>query len=548
MVAGVSVGGDNLPRDPLPDVERPPGPYLPPLLPSAARTRRDLPRVELELLLEELEARAMELPDKGLRLYIERAWPILEPAAPFIHGWYIDAIADFLSALTARQFHDGILLMPPRCAKSISAAVMWPTWSWGPRNRPSDKWIFNTYRLDLSLRDSGKRRILMSSPWYQQRWGDRFALGTERFRSDSSAKYENDRAGYHMSTSVGAGNTGEGADVLVFDDCNNIAEIYSEIARESVIRWFNEVMMTRRNNAAAVRLVVQQRGHQRDLAGALMEQGGWEVLRLPNEYDPRARCTVPAIQFVDPRTEPGELLCTARINPEQTAQLKTSLGSFAYTCQFQQQSVPDEGGIWKKAWWRYWVPSFHPLAGKPDENGRPIFTLPRHFDQRLHTWDMNFKQTVMGSYVCGVAFGRWKTLAFILDMYRERVGFVETLDAVRGLVRAHPAAAIYVEGKANGPAVIDVLRLEIPGLIESNVEVSKIARAQAASPHVEAGNYVLPHPSLYPWVAVAVEECKLFPNAANDDVVDCLTLADRYLFIQQPFTEKRFAQGSDHGI
>jgi predicted phage terminase large subunit-like protein len=515
---------------------------------AAADEGERTPRAILEQLLEEMETRAMEQARGGLRLFIERAWAVLEPATPFVPGFHIDAIADLLSAITNGQVLNALLLIPPRFAKSLSAAVFWPAYHWGPANKPSSKWIFNTYRLDLSLRDSGKRRILMGHPWYQRRWGSRFTLGTERFRADNSAKYENDRSGYHLSTSVGGGNTGEGANVLVFDDCNNIAEIYSEIARENVIRWFNEVMATRRNDALAARLVVQQRGHERDLAGALLQQGGWDVLCLPNEYDPKRRCVLPAIGFVDPRTEPGELLCPARVSADQTAQLRTALGEQAYSAQFQQLAVPAEGGIWKRAWWRYWVPPLHPLAGTLDENGRPILTLPRRFDRRIHTWDMTFKRTTSGSYVCGMAWGKWKTLAFLLDRYRERASFTESLDAVRDLSRRYPTQAVYVEGKANGDAVLDVLRLEIEGLIESKTERGKEEYAHAASPHVQAGNYVLPHPSLFPWMPDMLARLTFFPNAQYDDEVDTITQADRQLFIQQPFDDRRFVQGSDHGI
>ena len=65
---------------------------------------------------------------------------------------------------------------------------------------------------------------------------------------------------------------------------------------------------------------------------------------------------------------------------------------------------------------------------------------------------------------------------------------------------------------------------------------------------MQAGNYVLPHPSIHPWTTTIRLETRAFPNAAHDDIVDCITLADRYLYLTTPFTERNFAQGSDHGI
>lgn len=57
-----------------------------------------------------------------------------------------------------------------------------------------------------------------------------------------------------------------------------------------------------------------------------------------------------------------------------------------------------------------------------------------------------------------------------------------------------------VEDKANGPAVIQMLRREIPGLISINPVGGKVVRAQAVSPDVEAGNVYLPLPEIAPWV------------------------------------------------
>jgi hypothetical protein len=47
-----------------------------------------------------------------------------------------------------------------------------------------------------------------------------------------------------------------------------------------------------------------QRLHEDDLTGHLLEQGGWQHLCLPAEYEPAH----PFVWPDDPRTEPGELL------------------------------------------------------------------------------------------------------------------------------------------------------------------------------------------------------------------------------------------------
>ena len=107
---------------------------------------------------------------------------------------------------------------------------------------------------------------------------------------------------------------------------------------------------------------------------------------------------------------------------------------------------------------------------------------------------------------------------YLLDQVRGRMSFTETLRAIRSLSAKWPQAVRkLIEDKANGTAVIDVLRKEIPGLIPVEPEGGKIVRANAVTAVAEAGNIYLPNPSIAPWVHDFVEEHAVFPNGANDD-------------------------------
>jgi predicted phage terminase large subunit-like protein len=91
------------------------------------------------------------------------------------------------------------------------------------------------------------------------------------------------------------------------------------------------------------------------------------------------------------------------------------------------------------------------------------------------------------------------------------------------------AVAVLVEDKANGPAIIETLTKEIPGVIAVDPEGGKVARAYAIQPEQEAGNIHLPDPTIAPWVGEFVAECSSFPRGANDDEVDQMTQAINYL-------------------
>ena len=99
---------------------------------------------------------------------------------------------------------------------------------------------------------------------------------------------------------------------------------------------------------------------------------------------------------------------------------------------------------------------------------------------------------------------------------------------VKDLAAKWPQArAKLVEDKANGSAVIDLLKRKVPGLIPVNPEGGKIARATAVSPYVESHNVWLPEGAA--WVSDFIEECAAFPNGANDDQVDAFTQGINWL-------------------
>ena len=88
-----------------------------------------------------------------------------------------------------------------------------------------------------------------------------------------------------------------------------------------------------------------QRLHERDLAGHVLDQGGWEHICLPMRYEP-GRMKTTSIGWNDPRTEPGELL-TPLYKPEVLAEVENSLTSYGVAGQMQQRPAPREGGFFK---------------------------------------------------------------------------------------------------------------------------------------------------------------------------------------------------------
>jgi predicted phage terminase large subunit-like protein len=461
----------------------------------------------------------------SLARYTQAAWPIIEPNTALIWGWHLDAICEHLEAVP-HEIQHLLITIPPRSGKSTLVSVMWPTWSW--IRQPEWRWLFASYAQTLSTRDALRSRRVLQSPWYQARWGERFRLTGDQ---NQKTRYENDHTGYRLATSVGGSATGEGGHIIVCDDPHNLEEIYSETIREGVLRWWDEVMASRLNDPkTGARVIIQQRGHERDLAGHVLEQGGYVHLDLPMEYEPKTY--VFHGKLVDPRSDPGELLCPARIDLQANEDLKLRLGPTAYAGQYNQRPVPAGGAIFKRWWWRYWQPkgvNLAPVAVQVPDGDLLMISpqdLPDTFDELIQSWDMAFKDLTDADFVAGQVWGRKGANRYLLDRDHRRMDFPATQKAVRALTAKWPRAhAKLVEDKANGPAIIASLRQEIPGLIAVEPDGGKVARAYAVTPACEAGNVYVPHPSLYPWVSAYLHEHDMFPAGAHDDDVDATTQA-----------------------
>ena len=468
----------------------------------------------------------MEKARRRLYDFLAQAWHVLEPDTAFVDGIHVEAICDHLQAVTEGQIRNLIINVPPGHAKSLLTAVFWPAWVW--IDHPEARWLFSSYREPLATRDSLKCRRLIESAWYQERWGPRYQLAGDQNQKN---RFENTKTGYRVIVPMSAG-TGERGDYIVVDDPHSVDQAESDAERRSAIEWWNGSMATRLNDfASGHKVVVQQRLHEADLTGDLLQKGGYELLCLPAEFEPDRRCTT-SIGWTDPRSECNQLLWPEKVTRANLEDLKVSLGSYRYAGQYQQRPSSYEGGIFKRSWFRYWRPAHLDLPPiqvrmlNGELVGIQAIPIPAQFDTMIQSWDMAFKDLATSDYVVGQIWGALKADRFLLDQCRDRLDMPSTKEAVMKMSQVwSKAGAKLVEDKANGPAVIQELQHDVAGLIEINPEGGKIARANAVAPQTESGNVYLPHPAIAPWVEAFIEEAAIFPNGRHDDQVDAMTQA-----------------------
>jgi len=196
-----------------------------------------------------------ELATRSLREFVRQAWHVVEPSTPFVSGWHIDAICAHLEAITRGEIRNLLINVPPRHMNSLLVSVFFPAWEW--IRWPERRWLYSSYAATLSIRDSVKCRRLIESPWYQARWGHVFALTTDQ---NAKMRFDNNRSGYRLSTSVGGSVTGEGGDRIVCDDAHKVDEVESDTSRKGALDWWDVAMSTRVNDPkTSAKVVVMQR-------------------------------------------------------------------------------------------------------------------------------------------------------------------------------------------------------------------------------------------------------------------------------------------------
>jgi len=288
------------------------------------------------------------LAEKSLKHFMSQAWHIVEPKDALVWGWHLDAICDHLTAITDGFIRRLLINIPPRHTKSLSVAVMWPCWEW--TTHPEMRFLFSSYAQELSTRDSLKCRRIIQSEWYQRRWGDNFHLAGDQNRK---TRFDNNKGGYRIATSVGGVGTGEGGDRIVVDDPHNVRDGESDLKRADTLMWWDESMSTRVTDPEiTAKVIVMQRVHENDLSGHVMaKEADYVHLCLPGRYEGNRVKTVLPIdspnKFKDPRTVEGEPLSPERFTDAKLSELRKDMSEYAWAGQIQQRPAPRGGGIFK---------------------------------------------------------------------------------------------------------------------------------------------------------------------------------------------------------
>lgn len=468
---------------------------------SAAADLAELVPLLDDALLDRVDGKS------SLKRFVELAWSQIEPTTPLVWTWHLDVLCERLEAVTRREIRDLVVSVPPGTSKSLIASVLWPAWVW--TIDPGHRWITTSYSDKVVSRDAERMRGLVRSPWYQSRWPEA-KIPSDRAQSDSLRVFRTTAGGLRYSTTVRGQLTGEHADTLVVDDPVDPlgANATSGAELSEVETWWSQTVPTRfRDHARSARVVIMQRLHERDLAGICLRDG-YAHLCLPMRFEHNH----PQRDHADRRTASGALLCPERFPEDVVAALERVLGPRQAASQLQQRPIPAGGLIYRAEYFeRRWTEL--PAGG--------TYTL---------SIDCAFKDSSSSSWVVVQCWYQQGPNHYLVDQSRGHWGFVATTREVMAMAARYPKALRkLVEDKANGTAIIEVLRGTMAGLEAIEPIGGKEARAHACEPLWASGHVLLPHAThaVYadgrrgaPWVQEFVGEMLSFPLGMCDDQVD----------------------------
>lgn len=498
--------------------------------------------IDVDQQLQEIERVRCE---RSLATFLTKAWRYIDPA-PFEIGMPIEAVAEHLQAVADGEIRNLIINIPPRCCKSSLTSVAFPAWVWAQpvdeknpsqTSGPGVQFLTGSYAFNLATRDAVKSRRLITSPWYQKHWGKRFRLTSDQ---NTKVRYDNDKGGYRLITSVEAQVTGEGGNIIIIDDPNAAQEAFSEATIQTTIDWWDNAMSTRLNDArTGAYVVIQQRLSEEDLTGHILskDMGNWTHLCLPMRFE-KERSFITSIGWEDPRTEEGQLLWEERFGEKEVKELEGKLGGpWAVAGQLQQRPEPKGGGVIKREWWKLWeAPQYPPMdfivafldsayteKAENDPSAMTVFGV--------YSGDIVARNEKLGRIGTERSYSPSSPRAMMMYAWSKRLELHQLVQEVAQTCKMMKVDKLLIENKAAGHSVAQELRRLFAHedfmvqLIDPKSQ-DKLSRLYSIQHLFAEGMISAPDKT---WAEMTITQVGTFPKGKHDDLVDCVSGCLRHL-------------------
>jgi predicted phage terminase large subunit-like protein len=431
--------------------------------------------------------------------FIRKSFQTIVPGTPYLPNWHIKAIVHQLMRVHGGEISRLLINQPPRSLKSICVSVAYVAWLLG--HDPTRRVIVVSYSNEFAAELHRQFRMVIDAPWY------RALFPGMRPARDSGTELVTTAGGSRYATSVGGALTGRGADLIIVDDPLKAEEAMSEAARKRVIDWYGGTLVSRLNDKETGSIiVVMQRLHENDLAGHLLDQGGWQHLDLPSIAVDDS--VIPLGNGKQMTRRIGDILHPERESKDTLDRIKAETGSLMFSAQYQQRPVPVEGHLIRRNWFRHY-------DNLPHDSAKRI----------VQSWDIAIMTGDANDYSVCSTWWIIKADYYLVDVFRARLQYPDLRRKLASLAAKHGAGTILIENAGPGMALLQDLWRDpprgMPRPIGRKPDGSKVDRMVAQSAKIEAGHVLLPKEA--DWLDTFLHELLAFPTGRHDDQVDSVS-------------------------
>lgn len=451
------------------------------------------------------------IPDKQTGWKPPSLTDFVEATTPWKLEKWQRIICDRLERLTNETGQRLLIHGPPQLGKSILISQRFPAWLMG--SNPLYRMRLACYNITHAERFSRVNLEIMRQAEYE----DYFPDPACRVPKICAAE-EWSTVGRHQirdaqpsmkALGLNTGFVGLGVDLLVIDDpYRSRQDAFSEAINEGVWMWWKDTVLPRLNPETNV-VVMFHRWKQDDLAGRLIEQGGWEQLRFPaiadeGPDDPTDR-------------EIGESL-SKRYPKEFLANVREQIGEESWMALYGGSPIQEGGNYFRCG--RLQHASIY-----TDSYDFPLLRI-------YQGWDLAIGQKETNDYTVGATVGvDGDQNLYILDVVRERFDFNETLEAIESAARKWTSGpqriqSIGIESNAyQVSAFQEACRrymLPFQSVVRKRGQ-DKVYCAQLLRQRIGMGKVFVNTGSS--WWPELQKELLLFPSSKHDDQVDSLVNA-----------------------
>ncbi len=445
--------------------------------------------------------------------FVQKCFYELNPSETFIKGMYIDLLCDQIQNMIEGKNQKLIINLPPRYLKSVICSIALPAFILG--HNPSAKIMCISYGEELASDLAADCKCVMEADWYKVLFPE------TRIRADkrSIMDFETTKHGGRFATTISGAVTGRGADWIIIDDPLKSGDAFSDTQREKVNELYGNSVISRLNDKNTGRiLVIMQRLHMHDLSGFLFENDPdfkSVVLPLVAEQDEKWQIKNHITgQITIYERKKGELLHPQREGERIVDSYKNSMGSFAFSAQYQQNPISVGSGIIKPEWLKY-------------------YTYPGRLDRVLLSWDTAAKTNDNCAYSACVVVGLGNdNKYYLLEVIREKLEFPDLVTKVETVYQKfeeifYNRTITLIENESSGIQLYQMLRNKISNIRPCSCHRSKEQRFNIVSLKIERGELLLPT-EYKDWFNDFKKELLAFPYSSFKDQCDALSQALNY--------------------